>query len=80
MENQPGTALHVFGQTWRFTPQALSALGSIWVGTQATLKTLVINISAIKGFDMDGDYTCDYFGVKLQIARNGQFVVVDALG
>ena len=80
MGNKTGVTLQVFGQTWRFTPNALSVLQAIWVGTQATLKTLVINISSTSGFETDGNYTCDYFGVKLSISREGEYVVVDTSG
>ena len=68
-------SLEAFGQTWYFTPAALSVLREAGIFTDAKLKALVVNVTSAKGL-AEGKHKVDYFGVELRIRVQRDIVVV----
>ncbi len=80
---QPGEQSHqkfptfnAFGQVWRFTPQAVSALHLYGMGSPRALKAIVINLGSAKGIP-NGTHDVDHLGVSLRLIVQGDEVTIE---
>lgn len=69
-------AVHAFGQRWRFTANALSALAPYGIGSRKSLKSVVVHLTTLNGLE-DGKYEIQVYGVDLLIRVRGDQVLVD---
>jgi hypothetical protein len=75
MATPKGKSIEAFGQTWYFTPAAMSALMESGLGSDATLKAMVINLTSAHGLE-EGEQKLEYSGVELLVSVVGNAIVV----